>query len=41
VRLVYCFTRAPHIDRVRSCEIVQHEAVGAASDHVPLLSEIQ
>jgi endonuclease/exonuclease/phosphatase family metal-dependent hydrolase len=40
VRLDYLFVPAGYLERIRSCEIVQQETVAAASDHLPLLSEL-
>jgi exodeoxyribonuclease-3 len=41
VRLDYLFVPAAHVGRVTSCEVVRGEAAQQASDHFPLLSEIQ
>ena len=41
VRLDYLFVPAAHVGRVISCEVVRSEAAQQASDHFPLLSEIQ
>jgi endonuclease/exonuclease/phosphatase family metal-dependent hydrolase len=41
VRLDYVFAEQGHADRVRSCEIVTHTAARAASDHFPLLAEVE
>ncbi len=41
VRLDYLFVPAPHIDRVKSCEVVRSESASKASDHLPLLSELR
>ena len=40
VRLDYVFTPAGFSNRVHSCEIVTHPAAPAASDHLPLLAEV-
>ncbi len=40
VRLDYFFTPSGFSDRIRSCEIVTHPAVPAASDHLPLVAEV-
>lgn len=40
VRLDYVFTPAGFSSRVHSCEIVTHPAAPAASDHLPLLAEV-
>ena len=41
VRLDYVFAPAVFASRVQSCEIVTHPAAPAASDHLPLLAEVQ
>jgi endonuclease/exonuclease/phosphatase family metal-dependent hydrolase len=41
VRLDYLFVPEPHLDRVASCEVVRSESAAKASDHLPLLSELQ
>lgn len=41
VRLDYLFVPTVHVERVISCEVVRSEAAQQASDHFPLLSEIQ
>jgi exodeoxyribonuclease-3 len=41
VRLDYLFVPTAHVARVASCEVVRGEAAQQASDHFPLLSEIQ
>lgn len=41
VRLDYLFVRAPHLERVVSCDVVRSDAAGHASDHLPLLSELR
>lgn len=41
VRLDYLFVPSAQIDRVSSCEVVRSEAAQQASDHFPLLSQIQ
>lgn len=41
VRLDYLFVPAPHLARVVSCDVVRTEAAMKASDHLPLLSELQ
>jgi endonuclease/exonuclease/phosphatase family metal-dependent hydrolase len=40
VRLDYMFTPAGFSNRIHSCEIVTHPAAPAASDHLPLLAEV-
>ena len=40
VRLDYFFIPAGFSKRVRRCEIVTHPAAAAASDHLPLLAEV-
>lgn len=40
VRLDYVFTPAGFSNRIQSCEIVTHPAAAAASDHLPLLAEV-
>ena len=40
VRLDYVFTPAGFSSRVHSCEIITHPAAPAASDHLPLLAEV-
>jgi exodeoxyribonuclease-3 len=40
VRLDYFFTPSRFSNRVRSCEIVTHTAAAAASDHLPLVAEV-
>lgn len=41
VRLDYLFVPATHLERVVSCDVVRTEAATKASDHLPLLSELQ
>ena len=41
VRLDYLFAPAAHAQRVTCCEVVRSDAAQKASDHFPLLSEIQ
>jgi len=41
VRLDYLFAPSAHAQRVTSCEVVRSEAAQKASDHFPLLAEIQ
>jgi endonuclease/exonuclease/phosphatase family metal-dependent hydrolase len=41
VRLDYLFVPEPYLDRVGSCEVVRTESASKASDHLPLLSELQ
>jgi len=41
VRLDYLFVPSPHVTRVLSCEVVRSEPARHASDHFPLLSEIE
>jgi exodeoxyribonuclease-3 len=40
VRLDYFFTPAGFSRRIRACEIVAHSAAAAASDHLPLLADV-
>jgi len=40
VRLDYFFTPAAFATRVRRCDIVPHAGAAAASDHLPLLAEV-
>ena len=40
LRLDYTFVPTGFSDRVRACEVVDHPAARAASDHFPLLTEI-
>jgi exodeoxyribonuclease-3 len=40
VRLDYVFVPDAFADRVRSCEVVPHADAGAASDHFPMLAEV-
>lgn len=40
VRLDYVFVPAGFADRLRSCEIVRSPAASAASDHLPLVAEL-
>jgi len=40
VRLDYVFTPAGFSSRIRACEIVTHPAAAAASDHLPLLADV-
>jgi exodeoxyribonuclease-3 len=41
VRLDFAFLPGAFKERVVSCGVVEHEAVKAASDHLPLLVELQ
>lgn len=41
VRLDYLFVRDAHLARVASCDVVRSEPATKASDHLPLLSELQ
>jgi exodeoxyribonuclease III len=41
VRLDYLFVPSSHLARVASCEVVRSDAASKASDHLPLLSELQ
>jgi exodeoxyribonuclease-3 len=41
VRLDYLFVPAGHLDRVRSCDVVTLPETRDASDHLPLLAEIE
>jgi endonuclease/exonuclease/phosphatase family metal-dependent hydrolase len=41
VRLDYMFVPSGFASRVRSCEIVTHPAAPAASDHLPLLAQLE
>lgn len=40
VRLDYVFVPAGSADRATSCEVVQHPQLQAASDHLPVLAEV-
>jgi len=40
VRLDYVFTPSAFSNRVRGCEIIHHPAAAAASDHLPLVAEV-
>jgi endonuclease/exonuclease/phosphatase family metal-dependent hydrolase len=40
VRLDYVFAPAPHVSRLRACDIVADDPAAAASDHFPLLAEL-
>jgi endonuclease/exonuclease/phosphatase family metal-dependent hydrolase len=40
VRLDYVFIPSSFAERVRSCEIVTHSAAAAASDHLPLVADV-
>jgi exonuclease III len=43
VRLDYIFLPGPHSERLKSCEVVTEpaELIRSASDHCPLLAELQ
>ena len=41
VRLDYVFAEQGHAERVRSCEIVTHPAAQTASDHFPLMVDVE
>jgi endonuclease/exonuclease/phosphatase family metal-dependent hydrolase len=41
VRLDYFFTPSGFANRVRQCEIVHHPAAAVASDHLPLLVDVE
>ena len=41
VRLDYFFVPGAHVARLKSCRVVTHDAARAASDHFPLLAEIE
>jgi exodeoxyribonuclease-3 len=41
VRLDYLFTPSGFTNRIRGCEIFTHSAAPAASDHLPLLAEVE
>ena len=41
LRLDYLFVPAPDVARVTSCAVVSHPALAAASDHLPLVAEIE
>ena len=41
VRLDYLFVPSAHVTRVVSCEVVRSDAAQQASDHFPLLAEVQ
>jgi endonuclease/exonuclease/phosphatase family metal-dependent hydrolase len=40
VRLDYFFMPSGHSNRVRNCQIVAHPAAAAASDHLPLVADV-
>ena len=40
VRLDYVFVPAPNLDRVKRCEVIRTQPARDASDHFPLLAEI-
>jgi endonuclease/exonuclease/phosphatase family metal-dependent hydrolase len=40
LRLDYVFTPAPDVERVTQCEVVTTPGVAAASDHHPLLADL-
>jgi len=40
LRLDYVFLPARFADRLKSCEVMRHAGVAAASDHLPLLAEV-
>ena len=40
VRLDYFFTPSGHSARIRNCQIVTHPAAAAASDHLPLVADV-
>lgn len=40
VRLDYVFVPARFVDRLKRCEVMRHASVAAASDHLPLLAEV-
>ncbi len=41
VRLDYVFVPAGYVDRVKSCEVVNTPTAARASDHFPLLAEVE
>jgi exodeoxyribonuclease-3 len=41
VRLDYVFLPTAHASRLRACEVITNGAAGEASDHFPLLAEIE
>ncbi len=41
VRLDYVFVPKPFVDRVRRCEVVTSASAAKASDHFPLLADVQ
>jgi exodeoxyribonuclease-3 len=41
VRLDYAFLPGAFLNRLKSCEVIRSEATAGASDHYPLLSEIE
>jgi exodeoxyribonuclease-3 len=41
VRLDYVFVPADEATRLLSCRVIRHDAAAAASDHFPLLAELQ
>jgi endonuclease/exonuclease/phosphatase family metal-dependent hydrolase len=40
VRLDYVFLPSPHVARLRACDVVREDPAHEASDHLPLLAEI-
>lgn len=40
VRLDYVFIPARYSERLKECEVMRHASVAAASDHLPLLAEV-
>jgi exodeoxyribonuclease-3 len=41
VRLDYLFTPSDFASRVRACEVFNHPAAPAASDHLPLVADVE
>jgi exonuclease III len=41
VRLDYVFVPKPHASRVLTCEVVRHPAAVGASDHFPVVADLQ
>jgi exodeoxyribonuclease III len=41
VRLDYLFVPEPHVQRVTTCDVVRTDSAAKASDHLPLLAELQ
>ena len=41
VRLDYLFVPSSSADRIVSCDVVQHRDAAAASDHLPVVAELE